>query len=191
MEMSGEYRIPAPRERVWDALNDPEILKLCIPGSEELRKLSDTEFTAKVTAKVGAIKATFTGSVTLSDIDAPNSYTIAGQGQWGAASFAKGSARVTLVPDGGATILCYRANAEVGGKLANVGSRLVQGVARKTADDFFGSFAQIVGGEAGNGAPAPRSLAATAASAAHSSVPTLAWVGGLLIIIVLLLLLLR
>ena len=81
MEMSGEYRIPAPRERVWEALNDPAILKLCIPGAEELHKLSDTEFTAKVTAKIGAIKATFTGSVTLSDIDAPNGYTIADQGQ--------------------------------------------------------------------------------------------------------------
>jgi len=145
MDLTGEYRIPASREKVWDALNDPEILKQCIDGCEELNKESDTEFTARVTAKVGPVKAKFKGKVTLSNIDAPNGYTISGEGQGGVAGFAKGGADVKLAEDGGETVLTYAAKAEVGGKLASVGSRLVEGVAKKTADDFFGKFSTVVG----------------------------------------------
>lgn len=149
MDLTGEYFIAAPRQQVWDALNDPEILKLCVPGCEEMEKISDTQFTAKVVMKVGAVKARMKGKVQLSDIDAPNSYTITGQGQGGVAGFAKGGAKVTLVDaDGNGTILRYEATAELGGKLAAVGSRLIQGIAKKTADDFFGKFAAHLSGEA-------------------------------------------
>ena len=144
MDFTGEYEIPAPRDKVWEALNDAEVLKQCIDGCEELDKESDTEFSAKVTAKVGPVKAKFTGKVSLSDIDPPNGYTISGEGQGGVAGFAKGGATVKLTDGGSGTVLQYQANAEVGGKLASVGSRLVEGVAKKTADDFFGKFVEIV-----------------------------------------------
>jgi uncharacterized protein len=146
MDMSGSYRITAPREKVWAALNDPEILKQCIPGCEEIEKHSDTELTAKVVAKVGPVKAKFAGKVTLSDIDPPNGYTITGEGSGGAAGFGKGGAAVKLGPDGeDATLLEYTAHAQVGGKLAQIGSRLIDGTARKMADDFFAKFTQVVG----------------------------------------------
>jgi carbon monoxide dehydrogenase subunit G len=146
MDMSGSYRITAPREKVWAALNDPEILKQCIPGCEEIEKHSDTELTAKVVAKVGPVKAKFAGKVTLSDIDPPNGYTITGEGSGGAAGFGKGGAAVKLNPDGDdATLLDYTAHAQVGGKLAQIGSRLIDGTARKMADDFFAKFTQVVG----------------------------------------------
>jgi len=144
MDFTGEYKVPASRDKVWEALNDVDVLKLCIDGCEELNKDSDTEFSAKVTAKVGPVRAKFTGKVTLSDIDPPNGYTISGEGQGGVAGFAKGGAIVKLMDGDGATILNYEAKAEVGGKLASVGSRLVEGVAKKTADDFFGKFVEIV-----------------------------------------------
>ena len=146
MDLTGEYRIPALRQDVWEALNNPEILKQCIDGCQELSKDSDTQFSAKVTAKVGPVKAKFSGKVTLSELDPPNGYKISGEGQGGVAGFAKGGATVKLDEDGGDTVLSYTANAEVGGKLASVGSRLVEGVAKKQADDFFGKFSQIVGG---------------------------------------------
>jgi uncharacterized protein len=151
MDLTGDYRIPAPREAVWTALNDPEVLKACIPNCEELNKISDTEFVAKVVAKIGPVKASFGGKVTLSDIDAPNGYTITGEGQGGAAGFAKGGAKVRLEPvDGGAaTILHYVADAQIGGKLAQIGSRLVEGSARKLADEFFAAFAAQATARAG------------------------------------------
>ena len=154
MDLTGEYKIPAPRAKVWEALNDAAILKQCIDGCEELNKEGDTAFTAKVTAKVGPVRAKFAGKVTLENMDPPNGYTIRGEGQGGVAGFAKGSADVSLRDDGADTILNYTARAEVGGKLASVGSRLVEGVAKKTADDFFGKFSQIVGA-GGSGEPAP------------------------------------
>lgn len=144
MDMTGEHRIAASRQAVWDALNDPETLKSSIPGCESIEKLSDTEFTATVVAKVGPVKAKFKGKVTLSDLDPPNSYTIAGEGQGGAAGFAKGGAEVRLVSEGAETVLSYTAKATVGGKLAQIGSRLVDAAARKTADEFFAAFAQVV-----------------------------------------------
>ncbi|WP_353859554.1 SRPBCC domain-containing protein [Azospirillum formosense] len=147
MDMSGSQRITAPRDKVWAALNDPEILRQCIPGCEEVQKTSDTEFTAKVVAKVGPVSAKFSGKVTLSDLDPPNGYTITGEGSGGAAGFGKGGAKVSLQPDGeAATVLSYTANATVGGKLAQIGSRLVDATARKMADDFFNRFTALVGG---------------------------------------------
>jgi uncharacterized protein len=168
MDLSGEYRIPAPRERVWAALNDPEVLRACIPGCRSLDKVSDTEFASTVAAKVGPVSATFRGSVVLSDLDPPRGYTISGQGQGGAAGFARMSAKVTLDDDQGETLLRYEARADVGGKLASVGSRLVQGVAKKNADDFFSAFARLLGGgeevaaapAAEGAAPAPTGAAA-------------------------------
>lgn len=144
MDMTGEFRIPAPREAVWKALNDPDILKQSIAGCEELTKISDTEFVARVVAKVGPVKATFNGKVTLSDIDPPNGYKIIGEGQGGAAGFARGGADVRLAPDGAATLLSYTVNAAIGGKLAQIGARLIDGTARKFADDFFSRFAELV-----------------------------------------------
>jgi len=144
MEMQGERRIPAPRQAVWERLNDPETLKQCIPGCQEIEKTSDTEFTAKVRAKVGPVSANFTGKVTLSDLDPPQGYTISGEGQGGVAGFAKGSAKVALDEDSGDTVLRYGVQAQVGGKLAQIGSRLIDATARKMADDFFGRFVALM-----------------------------------------------
>lgn len=144
MDMTGEYRIPAPRQRVWEALNDPLVLRQAIPGCEQLDKISDQEMTARVKAKVGPVSATFSGKVTLGDLNPPESYTISGEGSGGVAGFAKGGARVNLAEDGADTVLRYEAKADVGGKLAQIGSRLVQGTAKKMADDFFGRFSTIV-----------------------------------------------
>jgi carbon monoxide dehydrogenase subunit G len=145
MEMSGEYVIAAPRQVVWDALNDPEVLKACIPGCDSLEKTSDTEMTAAVTAKVGPVKAKFNGAVTLSEIDPPNGYRISGEGKGGAAGFAKGGAQVTLSDaDGGGTLLQYTVDATVGGKLAQIGSRLIDATAKKMSGEFFGAFADKV-----------------------------------------------
>lgn len=147
MDMTGQYRIAAPREVVWAALNDPEVLRRCIPGCQELERKSDNEFTAKVTLKIGPMNANFTGAVTLQELNPPESYTIAGQGQGGAAGFAKGSAAVKLTPDADHTILDYTAKADVGGKLASLGGRLIQATSKKLADEFFSKFAAEVGGE--------------------------------------------
>lgn len=145
MELTGETLIPAPRQRVWEALNDPEILRQSITGCESIEKLSDTELTAKVTAKVGPVKATFTGAVTLSDIDPPNGYRISGEGKGGVAGFAKGGANVTLTEAEGGTLLSYSVDAQVGGKLAQIGSRLIDATAKSYAKDFFEKFSALVG----------------------------------------------
>ncbi len=146
MEMSGENRIPASQEKVWAALNDPAILKASIPGCQSLEKTSDTEMTATVLAKVGPVKATFKGNVTLSNIDPPNGYTISGEGKGGVAGFAKGGADVALRPDGDGTVLAYKVNAQVGGKLAQIGARLIDATAKQMADQFFAAFAANVAG---------------------------------------------
>jgi carbon monoxide dehydrogenase subunit G len=173
MDMTGEYRIPAPRERVWEALNDPEILKASIPGCEELHKLSDTELEARVKAKVGPVSATFTGKVTLNDLNPPESYTIAGEGKGGAAGFARGGAEVALAEDGQGTLLRYHAKADVGGKLAQIGSRLIQGTAKKMADDFFGRFTAIVGERHAAEAATPVAAAPAAVTPPAAAAPEL------------------
>ncbi len=164
MEMTGEYHIPAPRERVWEALNDPETLKRAIPGCREIEKVTDTEFTAKVVAKVGPVSATFGGKVNLTDLDPPKAYTISGEGTGGVAGFAKGSAKVRLDDEGGeATRLHYEVQAHVGGKLAQIGSRLIDATSRKMADDFFRRFVEAMSPPAGaNGAAASEPSAAPA-----------------------------
>jgi len=144
MEMSGEHRIAAPRDKVWAALNDPEILKHSIPGCQELEKRSDTEMTAKVVSKIGPVKATFTGDVRLENINPPVSYTISGEGKGGVAGFAKGGADISLVEDGDGTIMKYAVKAQVGGKLAQLGARLIDATAKQMAADFFRSFAERV-----------------------------------------------
>lgn len=144
MEIKGEYKVAAPREKVFAALNDVSVLKSCIPGCESLEKTSDNEMTAKVRLRIGPVSASFTGKVTLSDIDPPNGYKISGEGQGGVAGFAKGGAVVTLREDGADTILNYDVDAQVGGKIAQVGARLITGTARKLADEFFGKFANTI-----------------------------------------------
>jgi carbon monoxide dehydrogenase subunit G len=147
MEMTGEYRIAAPREQVWAALNNPDILREAIPGCEELKAHSPTELEAAAKAKIGPVSARFKGKVVLSNLNPPESYTLTGEGTGGAAGFAKGEAQVTLVPDGGETVLRYAVKASVGGKLAQVGQRLIDGAARKMADEFFDRFASLAGGK--------------------------------------------
>jgi uncharacterized protein len=155
MDMTGQYRIPAPREQVWAALNDPAMLKASLPGCESLEKLSDHEFAATVVAKVGPVKAKFNGNVTLSNLNPPESYTISGEGKGGAAGFAKGGADVRLTEEGDITVLTYSAKADVGGKLAQLGSRLIDGTAKKMADEFFDNFSQQVAGPVPAPAPEP------------------------------------
>ena len=140
MEMTGQQFIPLPQQRVWEALNDPQVLKACIPGCESVEKVSDTEYKLAMTAAVGPVKARFTGKLLLSDLDPPNAYSLAFEGSGGAAGFGKGASRVTLAPEAEGTRLSYTAKATVGGKLAQVGSRLIDGVAKKMAEDFFTRF---------------------------------------------------
>jgi hypothetical protein len=146
MEMISEQRIPASRDAVWAALNNTEILKQAMPGCESFDAIEENKFEAKLTAKVGPVKAKFKFQVELSEINAPNGYTILGEGQGGVAGFAKGSAKVDLTEDGDETILAYNVQASVGGKLAQLGARLIDGTAKKMADDFFGNFTDILGG---------------------------------------------
>jgi uncharacterized protein len=149
MQMNDSQRIPASRDKVWAALNDPLILKQCIPGCQSLDMSSPTEMTAVVVFKVGPVKATFGGKVTLSDLDPPNSYRISGEGSGGVAGFAKGGAAVRLESESSdVTILHYEVDAQIGGKLAQLGGRLIDSTARKLAGEFFTSFGEVVGGVA-------------------------------------------
>lgn len=206
MDLTGEYRIPAPRDDVWRALNDPNILKQCIPGCESVEKLSDTEFTAKVVLKIGPMTAKFSGKGTLSNLNPPKGYTITGEGQGGVAGFGKGTADVNLEEDGGTTVLRYKAAAQVGGKMAQLGARLIDSTTKKLADEFFGKFAQVVSPapaaaaapspeevpEAAGGAPvmpqkAPPPPAAAPAADAGGRLRPMVWIPVLVIIIALLL----
>jgi len=145
MQMNDSQRIPATKEKVWAALNDPAVLKQCIPGCQSLEMTSPTEMTATVVLKVGPVKATFGGKVTLSDLDPPNSYRITGEGAGGVAGFAKGGATVTLASEGSdVTVLHYEVDAQIGGKLAQLGGRLIDSTARKLAGEFFAAFANVV-----------------------------------------------
>jgi carbon monoxide dehydrogenase subunit G len=140
MEMKGEQLLPASQQATWNALNDPEVLKACVPGCESITPAGDNAYEVLMVARVGPVSAKFKGKLTLSDINPPNSYSMAFEGQGGAAGFAKGGAQVTLIPDGDKTKLVYEAKANVGGKLAQIGSRLVDAAAKKVADEFFKNF---------------------------------------------------
>ncbi len=197
MEMTGEYKIPAPRSKVWEALNDPETLAKCIPGCQELNKDSDTELSATVKSKVGPVSATFTGKVTISDIDPPNGYRISGEGSGGVAGFAKGGAEVKLADDGEDTILTYVADAQVGGKLAQIGSRLIDSTAKKMANEFFGKFAEEVGNAASDASEEDNASATTSTepqasttAASAGGISPAIWVGGLIAVVVVVLLVL-
>jgi carbon monoxide dehydrogenase subunit G len=140
MTMSGEYELPAARETVWQKLNDPEVLKACIPGCEELEVTAENEFRAVATTKIGPVKARFKGRVRLTDLDPPYGYRISGEGEGGVAGFAKGGATVALSSTENGTKLTYNVEAQIGGKLAQLGQRLINGAAKKMADDFFERF---------------------------------------------------
>ncbi len=144
MDFSGRYLIPAPPEAVWAALNDPEILKACIPGCERMEKTDDTHFDAAATLKIGPMKATFKAKVALENLDPPHRCTLRGEGQGGVAGFAKGEAEITLTPEGDGTVLTYNAKANIGGKLAQIGQRLIDGAAKQIADDFFARFTAAI-----------------------------------------------
>lgn len=191
MQMTGEYQIAATRETVWRALNDPEILKASIPGCESVEKISDTELTAKVSLSIGPVKAKFAGKVTLSDLDPPNGYTISGEGQGGVAGFGKGKSTVKLIEKDGGTLLQYNAEAQVGGKMAQLGARLIDSTAKKLADEFFGRFSRAVvppaeaaPAETAVGAPAAPTAAAPAATAPTSSrLSPGVWIPALIVIV--------
>jgi len=155
MEMKGSRVVPASVEQTWQALNDPEALKACIAGCETVERVSDNEFRVVMTARVGPVSAKFNGRITLADVVPPTSYTLRFEGQGGAAGFANGEAQVALAAEGQGTRIDYAANAQVGGKLAQIGSRLIDGVAAKVADDFFACFAARLGA-----VPAPPSAVA-------------------------------
>jgi len=144
MTMTGEVQLPASRDRVWAMLNDPAVLKSCIPGCEQLDLNDNNEFQAVATIKIGPVKARWKGKVRLTDLDPPNSYRISGEGEGGVAGFAKGGATVSLSDKDGGTLLSYNVEAQIGGKLAQLGQRLVNSAAKKTADDFFVKFAEAV-----------------------------------------------
>ena len=143
MKLSGSYKIPTDKQSVWDALNNPEVLEKCIPGCEEFKKNSDTSFTATATNKIGPFNASFTGDVELQDLNPPNSYKLVGQGN-SLVGFASGEAKVTLTEEDGQTILNYEVEANVGGKIAQVGGRLIDMTAKKMADIFFGNFSDEI-----------------------------------------------
>ena len=160
MKITGENQIAATPQQVWEALNDPVVLRQSIPGCESLEKISDSEFKAKVVTKIGPVKTTFNGEVTLSDLDPPHGYTLSGKGSGGSAGNAKGSAKVSLTPNGDGTLLSYNVDAQITGKIAQLGSRLIQGSAKMLAGKFFDNFEAVVTG--------PGSAEGTPAAAAVS-----------------------
>lgn len=212
MEMTGERRIPAPREKVWNALNDPEVLRACIPGCETLERTGENEFTATAGVRIGPIAAKFNGRVQLTDLDEPNSYRIQGEGQGGVAGFAKGGASVRLADQGPFTLLSYAVQAQVGGKIAQLGARLIDATSKQMADQFFDRFTSEVAGPAEVAAEGAAGLTAAATGStpmvAHPTAarpsnairvrdlipaepfgfPRIAWVGGILFLLIFILL---
>jgi len=198
MDMTGERRIAAPLGNVWDALNDPAVLKASIPGCESLEKQSDTAMKAIAVVKVGPMTGRFTGNVQLSDLDPPNGYTISGEGQGGVLGFAKGGAKVRLSDDGAATLLAYEVHAQVGGKMAQLGARLIDASAKQMADTFFDRFsAQLApplvaaAGEVARPRPLPPSAIGIGALVPREpfGLPMVAWIGGALYLVIVILIL--
>ncbi|OQY75867.1 MAG: carbon monoxide dehydrogenase [Rhodocyclaceae bacterium UTPRO2] len=182
MDMNGEQRIPTGQQAVWEALNDLEVLKACIPGCDSIEKVSDTEHHVTLTAAVGPVKAKFKGRMHLGDLNPPHSYRIGFEGQGGVAGFAKGEAQVALKPDGADTLMNYTVHAQVGGKLAQVGSRLIDAAAKKLADEFFNAF---------NARVAPAAAEAAAAPKPAAGVPIWVWIAAAIAAIVALLFAMR
>jgi carbon monoxide dehydrogenase subunit G len=170
MEMNGSRTVPADIDTTWRALNDPEVLKACIPGCESVERVSDNEYRLTMTARVGPVSARFTGRIVLADLVAPTSYTLSFEGQGGAAGFAKGESRVTLSANDPGTRIDYQVKSQVGGKLAQIGSRLVDGAAAKVADDFFARFVDRLGGPAAVDADATKLSGAAVPGSAYSQV---------------------
>ena len=209
MDMTGERRIEAPRQTVWRALNDPVVLKASIPGCESLEKLSDTDMKATAAVKIGPISARFSGAVHLSDLDPPNGYTIGGEGQGGVAGFAKGGAKVRLEDAGTGTLLHYEVHAQVGGKIAQLGARLIDASAKQMADAFFDRFSREVappplpspaaepqhriaaGGSTATATQVPPSAISPFALVPREpfGLPLVAWIGGAIYLFMLLLIL--
>ena len=198
MDMTGERRIAAPRGKVWDALNDPTVLKASIPGCETLEKQSDTAMKATAVVKVGPMTGRFTGNVQLTDLDPPNGYTISGEGQGGVLGFAKGGAKVRLSDDGAGTLLAYEVHAQVGGKMAQLGARLIDASAKQMADAFFDRFsAQLAppvvtaAGEVVVPRPQPPSAIGVMALVPREpfGLPVVAWIGGALYLVIVILIL--
>ena len=189
MDLTGEYRIPAPKQKVWEALNDADVLGASIMGCEKIEKVSDTEFVATVAAKVGPLRAKFDGKVTLSNINPPNGYTLSGEGQGsGGVGFAKGSVDISLAEDGNETVLSYAVKATVGGKLAQIGSRLIDSVAQQQAKHFFNRFIEQFAPAEAEAAPAAAPAPVPAASAGEKSdFGYILWPGILFIIMLILL----
>ena len=203
MDFSGRYVIPALPEQVWAGLNDPAVLKACIPGCEHIEKTSPTDFIATARLKIGPVSATFKGKVALSELDPPHRCVLTGEGQGGVAGFAKGDAEVLLAPEGTGTVLTYRAKASVGGKLAQIGQRLIDGAAKQIADDFFSRFAQAVAAPAiaaaaitpgsntdsHSAAPAAAQILATGEPEPRGGLAPEIWVVGLIAVVAILLIL--
>jgi carbon monoxide dehydrogenase subunit G len=193
MDFTGRYMIAAAPNKVWDALNNPTVLKSCIPGCEQLDKTSPTDFVATAKLKIGPLSATFKGKVTLSDLVPPTSCRLTGEGQGGVAGFAKGGAEVVLSPEGDGTVLTYTAKASVGGKLAQIGQRLIDGAAKQIADDFFTRFAAALEAPALLPDPEVEAASPTVKAATveqtRSGLSWPVWVAGLIAVIVILLLL--
>ncbi len=194
MKLSGEHHIPASRQTVWDALNDPETLQACLPGCETLEKVSDTKMNATITTKIGPVKATFQGAVTLNDLDPPNSYTLNGEGQGGPAGFASGTASIALTEADGGTLLKYEVKAKVGGKLAQIGSRLIDSVTKKLAGQFFGALVNRLSVDEG-AEDEPESAAdlvttptATSLASSKHGIPTPFWVVSIIAVVAVLIL---
>jgi uncharacterized protein len=171
MEMAGERRIAASPQRVWEALNDPEVLRACIPGCQSLDKEADDRFSAVAEVKIGPIGAKFKGAVALSDMNPPHGYTISGQGSGGVAGSAKGMAKVSLSADGAGTLLAYNVEAQVGGRMAQLGGPLIDATAKNLAEKFFTKFGEVVGGEVAAAAPAVAAPTAAAVSQAVAASP--------------------
>jgi len=176
MELKQERQLPLPRQTVWEALNDPEVLKACIPGCESFDRADENTYEAAVKAKVGPVNARFKGKVTLDELNPPESYSMSFQGQGGQAGFVKGSADVTLTETDDGCTVGYTAKAQLGGKLAQLGSRLVDGAARKTANEFFDNFVEHMGGSGEEEASATAEVSADAGdSAANAASQTQVW----------------